>query len=250
MNTVNANQHPGPSIRRMAVPPAIDKRQALAGHFLFRHLGEEELTALLARARIEQYKANAVIFRQAMPGQGLVAVLGGLVKITSQSPAGKEIVLNVIGPGEVFGEMALLDGKPRSADASAITACQLLVIDRRDFVPFLEARPALCVRMLVVLCERLRATSDQVQDLLFLDLRAHLAKTLLRLAEAHGRPTQAGREISLKLSQRELGNLVGTSRESINKQLGEWQAANLITVKTGRVVIRDPAALARECEHE
>lgn len=234
----------------MAVPQAIDKRQALAAHFLFRHLREDELTALLARARIEQFKANAVIFRQGTPGQGLVAVLAGLVKITSQSPAGKEIVLSVISPGEVFGEMALLDGKPRSADATSITACQLLVIDRRDFVPFLEARPGVCMRMLAILCERLRATSGQVQDLLFLDLRAHLAKTLLRLAEAHGRPIEAGREISLKLSQRELGNLVGASRESINKQLGEWQAANLVAIKTGRVIIRDPAALARECERE
>lgn len=234
----------------MAVPFAIDKRQALAGHFLFRHLREEELTALLARARLEQRKANEVIFRQGMPGQGLIAVLVGQVKITSQSPSGKEIVLNVINPGEVFGEIALLDGKPRSADATAITACQLLIIDRRDFVPFLEARPGICVRLLAVLCERLRATSEQVQDLLFLDLRAHLAKTLLRLAETHGRPTPAGREINLKLSQRELGNLVGRSRESINKQLSEWQAENLVTVKTGKVIIRDAAALERECEHE
>lgn len=233
----------------MAVPPTIDKRQALAGHFLFRHLHDDELTALLAHARLEHRKANEVIFRQGMIGQGLIAVLGGQVKITSQSSAGKEIVLNVINPGEIFGEIALLDGKPRSADATAITRCELLVIDRRDFVPFLEARPGVCVRMLAVLCERLRATSEQVQDLLFLDLRAHLAKTLLRLAESNGKPP-VGREISLKLSQRELGNLVGRSRESINKQLSEWQAANLVTVKTGKVIIRDAAALARECEHE
>src|SRR5258708_6377764 len=128
----------------MAVPAAsraggglqpIDKRQALAGHFLFRHLSEAEVDGLLTRARVQRHKAGAVIFRQGDPGHGLVAVLSGEVKITSPSVSGKEIVLNIINPGEVFGEIALLDGKARSADAVAIAACELLVIDRRDFVP-------------------------------------------------------------------------------------------------------------------
>ena len=228
----------------------IDKRQALAGHFLFRHLSAADLEGLLAHTRVQRHKAGAVIFRQGDPGQGLLAVLSGRVKITSPSASGKEIVLNMINPGEVFGEIALLDGKPRSADAVAIDPCELLVIDRRDFVPFLEARPALCIRLLGVLCERLRRTSEQVQDLLFLDLRARLAKTLLKLAEAHGQTAPAGREISLKLSQRELGNLIGRSRESVNKQLREWQEANLIRFHAGRMVIRDPAALERQSEPE
>ncbi|HEX9463710.1 MAG TPA: Crp/Fnr family transcriptional regulator [Alphaproteobacteria bacterium] len=243
----------------MAVPAAsraggglqpIDKRQALAGHFLFRHLSEAEVDGLLTRARVQRHKAGAVIFRQGDPGHGLVAVLSGEVKITSPSVSGKEIVLNIINPGEVFGEIALLDGKARSADAVAIAACELLVIDRRDFVPFLEARPALCIRLLAVLCERLRKTSEQVQDLLFLDLRARLAKTLLRLGEAHGQAAPGGREISLKLSQRELGNLVGRSRESVNKQLREWQDAKLIRFQAGRLIIRDVAALERQSEPE
>jgi CRP/FNR family transcriptional regulator, cyclic AMP receptor protein len=226
----------------------IDKRQALAGHFLFRHLSRSELDGLLARARVQRYKSGAVIFRQGDAGQGLVAVLSGQVKITSPSVGGKEIVLNIINPGEVFGEIALLDSKPRSADAVALAPCELLVIDRRDFVPFLEARPQLCIRLLAVLCERLRRTSEQVQDLLFLDLRARLAKTLLRLADQHGQTAPAGREISMRLSQREIGNLVGRSRESVNKQLREWQDANLIRFHAGRLVIRDLVALERQSE--
>jgi CRP/FNR family cyclic AMP-dependent transcriptional regulator len=230
--------------------PPIDKRQALAGHFLFRHLSKAELDGLLARARVQRHKSGVVIFRQGDPGQGLLAVLSGRVKITSPSTAGKEIVLNIINAGEIFGEIALLDSKPRSADAVAIAPCELLIIDRRDFVPFLEARPALCIRLLGVLCERLRRTSEQVQDLLFLDLRARLAKTLLRLADQHGQSAPAGREISIKLSQREIGNLVGRSRESVNKQLREWQDANLIRFHAGRLVIRDPAGLERQSEPE
>lgn len=234
----------------MTVARSVDKRQALAGHFLLRHLREAELTALLARARVERHKTNDVIFRQGTPGHGLIAVLSGHVKITSLSASGKEIVLNIINPGEVFGEIALLDGKPRSADAVAITPCELLIIDRRDFIPFLRTNPDIAIRLLAVLCERLRRTSEQVQDLLFLDLRAHLAKTLLRLAEVHGRPVATGREIVLRRSQRELGELVGRSRESVNKQLREWQDADLVRIQAGRIIIRDPAGLARESEHE
>lgn len=230
----------------MAAVPSVDKHQALAGHFLFRHLRPEEMAALLSRARVERRKANSVIFRQEAPGYGLMAVLSGQVKISSRSPNGREIVLNIINPGEVFGEVALLDGKPRTADAIAITACELLTIDRRDFVPFLRDHPDVAIRLLGVLCERLRRTSEQVQDLLFLDVPGRLAKTLLRLAESHGQTTPAGRRIDLKFSQREIGSLVGLTRESINKQLREWQKRGLIRVDKGAITIPDPTALDPE----
>ena len=227
--------------------PPVDKRQALASHFLFRDLRDEEFNAMLAHARLEQRKAQEVIFRQGMPGQGLIAVLSGRVKVTS-SVAGKEIVLNIINAGEVFGEMALLDGGPRSADAVTVTPCELLVIDRRDFVPFLEANPSVCIRLLAVLSQRLRQTSEQVQDILFLDLRAQLAKTLLRLAEQQRAQAGPDRDIVVALSQRELSHLVGRSRESINKQLREWQDAGIVALALGKVTIRDFKALEGQCE--
>jgi len=227
----------------MAPPPMVDKRQALANHPLFRHLRDSELTALLARARVERHKANGVIFRHGAPGLGLLAVLSGQVKITSSSAGGREIVLNVINPGEVFGEMALLDGKPRSADAVTTMVSDLLVIDRRDFIPFLEAHPAICIRLLAVLSERLRRTSEQVEDLMFLDLPAHLAKTLLRLAEVQGHGDGA-RNVTLKVTQRDLGNLVGRSREAVNRQLRDWHEAGLIRLAPGKVVLCDLNRLA------
>jgi len=232
----------------MALPPIADKRQALANHPFFRHLRDTELTALLARARVERHKANGVIFRHGAPGLGLLAVLSGQVKITSSSAGGREIVLNVINPGEVFGEMALLDGKPRSADAVTTMVSDLLVIDRRDFIPFLQAHPDICIRLLAVLSERLRRTSEQVEDLMFLDLPAHLAKTLLRLAELHGQRDAGGRDggrnITLKVTQRDLGNLVGRSREAVNRQLRDWHEAGLIRLAPGKVVLCDPDRFA------
>jgi CRP-like cAMP-binding protein len=232
----------------MAFPPSVDRRQALESHFLFRHLREAEITALLARSRVENKRANELIFRKDSPGHGLMAVLSGQVKISMLSSNGREVVLNIINPGEIFGEMALLDGKSRSADATAMTACELLIIDRRDFMPFLQQHPEVAIRLLGVLSERLRHSSDQVHDILFLDLRGRLAKALLRLAEAHGRALVKSRQIDIKLSQRELGNLIGQSRESVNKQLRQWQNAKLLRIERGRIVLLDLDGIQREAD--
>ncbi len=230
----------------MAVQTSVDKRDVLSRHPLFQHLRDAEMTSLLAHARVDRRRANDVVFRQGDAGVGLVAVLSGQVKITSSSAGGREIVLNLINPGEVFGEMALLDGKPRSADAVTTVASELLVIDRRDFLPFLSAHPDVCIRLMAVLCERLRRTSQQVEDLMFLDLPAHLAKTLLHLAESQGDKLAAGRDVTLKLTQRDLGNLVGRSREAVNRQLRDWQEAGLIRLTPGKIILRDLKALARD----
>lgn len=203
------------------------------------------MTSLLAHARVDRRRAGDMIFRQGDTGVGLVAVLSGQVKITSSSSGGREIVLNLINPGEVFGEMALLDGKPRSADAVTTATSELLVIDRRDFLPFLSAHPDVCIRLMAVLCERLRKTSQQVEDLMFLDLPTHLAKTLLHLAASQGETPVLGGEITLKLTQRDLGNLVGRSREAVNRQLRDWQEAGLIRLTPGKIVLCDPQALAQ-----
>lgn len=232
------------------MPPTarVERRDALADHPLFRDLPPEAMTALLAHARVERRKARSVIFRQDSPGYGLMAVLSGRVRISSRAPNGREIVLNIINPGEVFGEIALLDGGQRTADATAMSACELLIIDRRDFVPFLRDHPDVAIHLLAVLCDRLRRTSEQVQDLLFLDVRSRLAKTLLRLAHTHGQPTAEGPRIDLKFSQRELGGLVGLTRESINKQLRDWQKRGVINVRDGMITLSNSAALQDESE--
>jgi CRP/FNR family transcriptional regulator, cyclic AMP receptor protein len=220
------------------------KRRILERHFLLGRLSPSEIEALVTYSRVERYAAGEEIFAKGAPGQSMMAVLLGTVRISSISLAGKEIVFNLIGPGEIFGEIAMLDGGERSGDAAAVTDSEILVISRRDLMPFLENHADICLLLIKVLCRRLRRTSEQVEDVLFRHLEARIAKALLQLA---GHPEQASldnRVLDLHLSQRELANIVGSSRESINKQLQIWQRAGFIEVAKGAIVIRDAAAIA------
>ncbi len=222
-----------------------EKRQIFERHFLLGKLSGDEIDTLLHYARVERYPSGREIFLKGSPGQCMMAVLRGTVKMSSVSPEGKEIVFNIMNSGECFGEIALLDGEERSADAVAMTDCELLVLSRRDFMPILEKRADLCMILLRVLCQRLRQTSEQVEDVLFRHLESRLAKKLLHLAESaslHGVP---GSSVELHVSQRELGNIAGGSRESVNKILQSWHKADLMSLGKGSIVIRDIAAIER-----
>jgi len=224
------------------VAPTPERRQLLRKSPLFSRLPDEETDAILAHAIIERYPAGAPIFAKGDPGSSMMAVLKGQVMISVLSLDGKLVVLNTINEGEIFGEIALLDGKERSADATAMSNCELLVVARRSFLPLLE-RPALTRELLMVLCEKVRRTSEQVEDVLFLDVEARIAKVLLRLAQWGNGPSRPDARIALRVSQRELGNLVGASRESVNKQLQAWRRAGVIAIENGSIVIRNAAAL-------
>jgi len=173
----------------------------------------------------------------------MMAVISGRIKIRSYSLDGKELVLNVIRPGELFGEIALLDAKPRTADAVTMEPCELLVLERRDFLPFLADRPQACFHLLTVLCQRLRPTSQQLEDALFLDLAPRLARCLVRLAERFGKPVTDGVQIDVRLSQQELAAFVGMTRESVNKQLATWRRDGVVGFAGGIVTIHDMAEL-------
>jgi len=154
------------------------------------------------------------------------------------------VVLTVMREGDVFGEIALLDGNERTADATAMTDSELLIVPRRSLLALLERRPDLCIDLLIVLCERLRRTNEQVEDLAFLDLEARIAKVLVRLAEENGEGQSPTKPVGVKISQRALGELVGGSRESVNKHLQDWKRSGFIVIEKGAIVIRDLAALA------
>ena len=218
---------------------AIDRREIFAQHAFFRGLAPAAIDELVARSRLERCRRGKTIFRRATPGTAMMAVLSGSVKICTVSRGGKEAVLNVIGPGQVFGEIAVLDGGPRTADAVAMVDSDLLVLDRRDFLPVLRANPDLAQRLLEVLCARLRKTSEQLEDAFFLDMAGRLAKALLsaRVAGPGGGAPQA------PLTQRELGEMIGTARESVNKLLHSWQRQGLVRIGRGAIEIRRPEAL-------
>ncbi len=226
-----------------------DGREFLARHDLLGHMTPEELDRLLAPARVERLDEGRVLFRKGDPGDRLYVVLAWRISIGTTSEDGKEVVFNVLGRGEVFGEIALLDGKARTADATAMAECHLLVLERKDFMPFLESHPEVAARLIAVLCERVRWVSESYEDALFMDLPARLAKRLLRLAEAYGEPVKgAGTRIEFPLSQQELAKMAGVSRESVNKLLRAWQSEGLIAHDHSHVTILDEARLKRLVE--
>jgi CRP-like cAMP-binding protein len=168
-------------------------------------------------------------------------VLAGTVKVSVASADGKDIVLNLFHEGEVFGEIALLDGRPRTADATAMSECELVVIERRDFVPFLSDHPDVMLKFIEILCSRLRRTSEQVQDITFLNLPTRLAKTLLQLtAVEDGSATRR----KAAVTQREISQMIGISRESTNKQLRAWAKRGWIRLERGGVNVVAPDKLA------
>jgi CRP/FNR family cyclic AMP-dependent transcriptional regulator len=223
-------------------------RALFAKSFFFGTLSESDVDGLLTYARVVRYRAGSEIFAKGSPGSSLMAVLKGTVRISSPSETGREITLNLIHSGEIFGEIGLLSGRDRTADAIAMSDCELLVLNRRDFMPFLERRPEVCIRVIELLCQRLRQTSGQVEELSFWHLESRLAKALLRLAQERDTPATAGRPINLRITQRELGNMVGGSREHVNKQLQAWQKSGVIEIGKGEIIILDAKALAELCD--
>lgn len=223
----------------MAIDVSIDKHRALAGHPLFGQLSVEERDRLVTYMRISRFKARTTLFEKGDPGSSMMLVLRGRVKICSHSDEGRELVLNLVKPGEFFGEIALLDGAERTAAAVTLEDSEMLILERRDFIPFLERHPDACLRLMAVLCERLRRTSELVEEVLFLEGEARLAKRLVHLAGAFGCEVGDGIRIDLRLSQQQLGNMVGMSRESMNKQLGQWRRDDLVRIDDGFITITD-----------
>lgn len=203
---------------------------------------------MLRFARVQFYPRNRIVFQQGEAGNALMAVLRGSAKASTPTRGGKEVILNIIGPGEIFGEIALLDEGPRSATVTTLEDTSLLIIENRDFKPILDANPTLCRALLRLVCGRLRRASDQVVETMFLERASRLAKTLIWLAERYGSETADGVAIGVTLSQRELGNVAAMSRESVNKQLTEWRKQSLVSMIGKTIVIQNRAELERVSE--
>lgn len=221
--------------------PAPDKLALLQRHPLFGVLGTDLLKRLSGCATVRRVKRGATIFDKGDPGAALFAVHSGTVKIGVPSADGREAVFNLIREGEIFGEIALLDGRPRTAGAVAMTDCELMVIERRDFIAFVHQYPEVALKLIEVLCARLRLQSERFEEAIFLNLPARLAKTLLRLAADADPKTPDGR---LAITQREISQLVGMSRESTNKQLRAWTKRQWLRLERGSIVVLKPDALA------
>ncbi len=231
-----------PPIERTAGASSFssNKLSVLRKHPYFADLEPEAFDQLCRYAKHITLKRGTMIFSKGDPGTSLIAVISGTVKISISSPEGRNAILNLIESGEIFGEIALLDGLSRTADATANTNCELFVIDRREFIPFVRSQPSLAMKFIELLCERLRRTSDQVEQVILQDLPGRLASALLRLSDKHKREPQ-GRTISI--TQQEISEMVGMTRESINKQLRAWATRGWVRLEHGAIVVLKPGSL-------
>jgi CRP/FNR family transcriptional regulator, cyclic AMP receptor protein len=162
----------------------------------------------------------------------MMAVLTGTVRISMPTVKGKEVILGDLHAGELFGEIAMLDGKPRSANATALTKCELLILERRNVIPFLERHPAACLQLMELLCARIRRSDERMADLAFFELPTRLAKLLLSYGSE-----KAGKEMRLSLSQTELAEMIGATRENVNRCLRDWHRRGLVKLQDGWTVI-------------
>lgn len=227
-----------------SVPPA-EKRRLLSETPFFAAFSPAQRDALAARLAERGHADGDTIFLRGDESTSLMIVVSGRVALRLTSPQGREILLAILEPGEIFGEMSLLDSRGRSADAVAFGPCRLLSLERRDMLPVLQEAPEACVRLLELLSTRLRRTSDQLEGVALMALPSRLARLLLTLSEARGARGADGEVLlPLALSQRDLGQLIGASREKVNLQLGRWSAEGLLRREDGALVICDTDALA------
>lgn len=220
-----------------------DIRDALAESDLFGSLYDEEIDQLVTFGNPVQFGEGQTIFQKDEAGDSLMIVIKGRVKISNVSVDGKEAVLNFIEPGHCFGEIAMLDGKTRSADATAIASTELFVLRKSDMLRFIESYPDVVWRVMGVLCAKLRRTTQMVEDSVLLTMEPRIARGILRLINDYGRKSGDDIRIELRLSQRELGSYVGLARENVNRHLGNWRQRGVLSIEQGHIVVHDLPAL-------
>lgn len=218
-------------------------RSLLRSHTFFGGLPDTALDALIARGHTRKYAKGETIYRRGEPGDSLMVVLTGRIKIFNVNPDAREVVLNFLSIGDINGEIAALDGKERTADAVAMEACEVFVARARELLPVLAANPAALFEIVQLLCEKLRAASAIIEDNT-LEMRGRTARGLLRLARQHGRTSKSGVRLQLVFSQRELGGYLGLSRENVSRQLGHLKHANVLRIDGSQIIIADERGLA------
>jgi CRP/FNR family transcriptional regulator, cyclic AMP receptor protein len=204
---------------------------------LFADLGPEVIDCLAEMATTRMLRAGEMLFQVGDPGDTLYGIRRGEIRIETGTEAGRRIVLNSLGAGDLFGEIALLDGHERTADAVAAVASEVFVLRRSDLLAYLTREPDVAIRLIGLLCSRIRYIAGQMNELATLSLGARLARRLTVLAEDFGNEIQ--------ISQEQLGAFVGGTRESVNRQLQVWRRAGYIDLRRGCVVVLDGEALTR-----
>ena len=215
----------------------------LARSLLLAGLPPAEQERLAARMRRQAYRRGEVVVRQGDPGLSLHVVLEGRLKVLVGAQSGDEMLLAILGPGDTFGEVALLDGGPRSATVVALEPSRTASLSREDFVDLIRQSAAVRDGVLVALAGIIRRATDELADFVGLGLSGRLAKRLLALAQAHGQPVGGTIELTLPLTQAELADMVGATRASVNQLLGSFEDRGAISRRGHRLVILRPELL-------
>jgi CRP/FNR family transcriptional regulator, cyclic AMP receptor protein len=225
---------------------ALAANTILERNRLFRGLSPHIIQQIASLSVRRPYSVGAIIFSQGDPGDALYGVVTGKVRISASAPDGKEMFLNIMEPGDTFGEIALLDGNPRTATASATAPSELLVIMRDPFLSLLQREQSLSTHLLRLLCQRIRWTSGLAEDSALLAVPARLARRLVGLAKAHGHQVLNG--VHLAISQEEIARFLGISRQVVNQYLQTWKANGWVELGRAKMTILDEKALQRTAE--
>ncbi|MDP4588983.1 MAG: Crp/Fnr family transcriptional regulator [Candidatus Nanopelagicales bacterium] len=212
---------------------------------LFSALDAEAALALQKSMVPQTIKRGNTLFQEGDPGDRLYVVTEGKIKLSHASGDGRESVLMVLGPGDMFGELSLFDPGPRTATAIAVTDSQVLGLGNTDLNPWLAGRPEVAQKLLQALAHRLRRTNEAMSDLVFADVPGRVAKALLELGEKFGSKTEAGIYVNHDLTQEELAQLVGASRETVNKALADFVSRGWLKLETRSVELLDLERLSK-----
>ena len=209
------------------------------GSPLFAALSDEKLSQLLDIGRTTKVPAGQLLFRKGDDPDRFFVIVSGSAKANTPSTDGRSLVVRLFGPGDIFGEIAVLDGGARTADVATSEPCELLIFERTRFNRYLLEHPAMGIELLGVLARRLRHTTELLVDNVFLGVPVRLARVLIGLARSQSEISPHERQITIELSQQEIADMAGTSRVSINKQLREWEELGLLEIKRRRLTILD-----------
>jgi CRP/FNR family transcriptional regulator/CRP/FNR family cyclic AMP-dependent transcriptional regulator len=225
---------------------ATDGVSLLAKLPFFEKLQPEELQELYSRLKRRTYRPNETIYHKDDAGSTMYIIVEGTVKVSVPSEVGTEMILTMLTTGDFFGELSLFDGKPRSASVTSAGITEVFVLYRDDFLEFIHKHPSIAIHVISTLCHRLRRTDNLVEDVVFLDIPARLAKKLLELSQTHGKklPNNAV-EIELRLTQQDIASMLGTTRESVNRQLVAFQERGFISIDRQRITLLKPAELEK-----
>jgi CRP/FNR family cyclic AMP-dependent transcriptional regulator len=212
---------------------------------LFSGLSDSELQVVADRLGKRTFGRGVILFHRDSPGETLYIIESGKVRIFVLSESGQEMSVRVCGTGEIFGELSMLDGLPRSAGAVAVEETHVLTLQREDFAELFDVYPRLAQGIIATLTARVRYTTQYAENLAFLDVDGRVANRLLELAEQYGVQTPDGVEIALQLTQSDLASLVGATRERVNKVLGAFRDQGLIELDGQRIIIHDRRSLKR-----